>query len=77
MSDVQQKIQDDLTALKNTLKEYIVADMEWKKRAEPVVTFYSNMTFTNTAFLYVLRVIGAVGTAVATLYFAIKYFTTR
>lgn len=64
---------DRIEDMARILNQYIKDDTEWKKRAEPVIKFYENITFTNRIFIGILQTIVLIGAVVGAIYAAIKY----
>lgn len=74
--DYQQMIQPIMSLIQQQtkdFKEYKESDFAWKARAEPVIMFYQNLTFTNRVVIAFLKFIVLLGTAIAAVYAGIKY----
>jgi hypothetical protein len=73
---VKATVNGKIDNIAKSLSVYIEEDMEWKKRAEPSVRFFENVTFANDAVMWFLKLLAAIGIVVSMAYALLIWIKT-
>ena len=70
---VDKYVNGRIASISQKLDDYIISDLKWKERAEPVVVAFERTTWLSSIVIQVLKMLGLLGAAV-TAYLVIRNF---
>jgi len=70
---VDKYVNGKITSISQKLDDYVISDLKWKERAEPVVVAFERTTWLSSVIIQVLKTLGLLGAAI-TAYLVVRNF---